>query len=203
MEKMLGSLRNGYVVPAVVGVIALVMAGYLAWLTVRGDDVGSARRGDSGATATPTTPALAVRRVVNQAGGYSVAVPKGLKATRKGPATTIVDRAHTMSVVISPTPRGALAANNRAVLKTMRSSYRRVSLLTSQKQRVDGRPAVVSYGRAVTRKQVRLRFVLTTVKGPKRNFAISTFAAADSNPTKVLPRVRAITNGFRVGTGRG
>jgi hypothetical protein len=171
--------------PAVIGAVALVVAGYLAWLTFQHDD--------------PAAPVdVATRSVVNHRGGYSVKVPDGMKATRTGAATRILDKGRTVTVTIAPTAAGRPADNNKSVLRAMLSTYRTVRLTTSERQRIDGRAAVASYGGAVTRKGVALRFVLITVKGGQHNFAISTFTAADSDPKAVLPRVRAIANGFHV-----
>jgi hypothetical protein len=171
--------------PAVAGVIALVVAVYLGWLTFRHD--GPDR---------PVT--VATHRLVNHKGGYSLKVPQGMKAVRSGAATRILDKDRTVTVTVTPTRRGRPADNNKAVLRAMAATYRTVHLTTSQRQRIDHRPAVASYGQAVTRKGVALRFVLITVKGHRHNFAISTFTAADSDPRTVLPRVRAIANGFHV-----
>ena len=185
--------------PAIIGAVALVVAGYLAWLTFQHDDEGGNR------TTTPAAqgkPAKAVRvdthTVLNRAGGYSLKVPRGMTATRKGVVTRIRDTDRTIAVTVAPIRKGKPADNNKDVLRSMLSTYRTVSLTTSQRQRIDKRAAVASYGKAVTKKGVSLRFVLLAVKGGERNFAISTFTAADSDPNKVLPRVRAISNGFHV-----
>jgi hypothetical protein len=175
--------------PAIIGVVALVVAGYLGWLTFQHDDTEQPVR-------------VATERFVNNKGGYSLTVPKGMSATRQGAATRVLDTARTLTVTITPTRKGTPAENNKAVLRAMVSTYRTVSLTTSERQRIDRRAAVASYGRAVTKKGVALRFVLITIKGVQRNFAISTFTAADSDPEKVLPRVRALANGFHVLAGR-
>lgn len=174
--------------PAIIGVVALVVAGYLAWLTFQHDD----------SPAEQPAAKVATDTLVNHKGGYSVKVPRGMKASRMGAATRIIDKGRTVTVTITPTAKGTPADRNKAVLRAMVSTYRSVNLTTSQRQQVDGRAALASYGRALSKKGVALRFVLISVKGKARNFSISTFAAADSDPNKVLPRVRAITNGFHV-----
>ena len=180
------NLRWTVVVPATVGVLALVLAGYLTWLSFQHGD-------------PPVRPVkVSTSTVVNHLGGYSLEVPKGMHASRKGATTQVRDKPRSITVTITPTVRGKPADNNRSVLRAMLPAYRTVQLTTSERQRIDHRAAVASYGRAVTKKGVALRFVLITVKGLHRNFAISTFTAADSDPDQVLPRVRAIANGFRV-----
>lgn len=180
------NIRWSITAPAIIGTAALVVAGYLAWLTFQHDD-------------KPTQPVkVATNTLVNTSGGYSVKVPKGMKASRKGVTTRVVDKGRSVTVTITPTRSGKPADNNKDVLRAMVSTYRTVRLTTSERQRIDDRAAVASYGQAVTKKGVPLRFVLITVKGSQRNFAISTFTAEDSDPRTVLPRVRAIANGFHV-----
>ncbi len=170
--------------PAIVGAVALLVAGWLLWLTLQKDDDRPVE--------------LDTSLLVNKTGGYSIRVPEGMKAKRTGKVTRVEDTAHTVLVTISPTKGGSPAGTNTAVLAKIGSTYRTVDLVRVQKQKVDGRRAVTSFGRATTKKGVRLRFVLITVKGRERNFTLSTFAAADSDPGTVLPRVRAVANGFHV-----
>jgi hypothetical protein len=180
-------MGSRWTAPALVGVVALVAAGWLLWLTLKGDG------GDHQAAPVATTT------LVNKAGGYTVKVPKGMTAKRAGKATKIVDKGHVIDVTITPTRGGRPAAGNTRVLATMGSTYRTVDLLSTDKKKIDGRNAVISIGKAITKKGVRVRFVLITVKGgPSTNYAISTFTAADSDPNVVLPQVRAIANGFHV-----
>lgn len=172
--------------PAVVGAVTLVVAGYLGWLTFQHDDP------------EPQPVEVATTALVNHRGGYSVLVPEGMRATRNGAVTTIRDRGRTVTMTITPTGPGTPADNNKAVLRAMLATYRTVSLTTSERQRIDHRAAVASYGQAVTKKGVALRFVLISVKGVQRNVAISTFTAAGSDPRTVLPRVRAVANGLHL-----
>lgn len=172
--------------PVAAGMAALLVAGLLAWFTWLQPDQKPA----------DSVVAVQTGTVVNKAGGYSVQLPEGMKARRSGPLTRISDRGRALSVTIAPTTSGDPAATNRKVLRSMGTTYRSVILTTSERLQVDGHRAVASYGRATTAKGVQLRFVLVAVREKTRNVAISAFAAADADPERVLPRVRAITNGF-------
>lgn len=174
-------------VPVVAGVVSLLVACCLAWLTFFQPEDDPA----------PTPPAVETGTVVNATGGYSVQVPVGMRARRSGKVTRITDRQHALSVTISPTTNAKPANTNKAVLQAMGKTYRSVILTTSERLRVDRHQAVASYGRATTTKGTKLRFVLIAVHEGRRSFAISAFADASAAPATVLPRVRAITNGFR------
>ncbi len=184
-----GNIRWNVAAPAIVGALALVIAGYLAWLTFQHDPAAQPAK---------AAPAVTTHTLVNRSGGYSVQVPAGMQATRSGTSTHIRDKGRTLAVTITPTPRGTPASNNTSVLRTMVSTYRSVRLTANEQRRIDGRAALASYGQAVTKKGVALRFLLITITGKSQNFAISTFAAANSDPQKVLPIIRAIANGFHV-----
>lgn len=176
-----------WVAPGVVGALALVVAGWLLWLTLKGDP------------APDPVPQVATTLLVNRTGGYALDVPTGMKATRHGKVTRIVDRDRTINVTVTPTRPGRPAAINTGVLAEMGSTYQEVDLVDRQHTQVDGRPAAITIGKAVTQKGGKVRFVLITVRGgAARNYSISTFTAADSDPTVVLPQVRAIANGFHV-----
>jgi hypothetical protein len=177
-----------WVAPALVGAVAVAVAGWLLWLTFKGD-----------AAPAPVAPKVTTSVLVDKAGGYRLDVPAGMKATRNGQVTKIVDQGHTIDVTVTPSRAGRPAATNTRVLARMGSTYQEVDLIASERQQVDGRPAAITIGKGVTKEGVKVRFVLVTVKGDKsRNYSISTFTAADSDPNVVLPQVRAIANGFHV-----
>lgn len=179
--------RRRWLAPALAGLVALVVAGWLLWLTLQGDP------------APDPVPQVATTLLVNRTGGYALDVPAGLTATRNGKVTKIVDKARTIDVTVTPTRPGRPAASNTRVLAEMGSTYQEVDLVDRQRQQVDGRPAAITIGKAVTQEGGKVRFVLITVKGgAARNWSISTFTAADSDPQVVLPQVRAIANGFHV-----
>lgn len=173
--------------PAAVGAVALVVASWLLWLTLKGDP------------GTDPVPQVATSTLVNRTGGYALEVPEGMKATRNGKITKVVDKDKTIDVTVTPSRPGRPAGTNTRVLAEMGSTYQEVDLVDRQHQQVDGRNAAITIGKAVTAEGVKVRFVLITVKGGMvRNYSISTFTAADSDPNVVLPQVRAIANGFHV-----
>lgn len=185
---------RGLVLPALIGVLALAAATYFGYLTFRDVWVSA------GPTSTETRPAPAVKtdRVVSRAGGFRLRAPRDMSVTRDGTSIRLTDEAQSLVVTLGPGEGGALRAVSTRYLRTIERSYREVRLLRSVPERVDGRPALVSSGRAVNERGVGLRFVALVVSDRPRNYTITAFAAADSDPADVLPRVNAIANSFAV-----
>ena len=69
---------------------------------------------------------------------------------------------------------------SRAVLRRVRSSYDGVRVTTTRRDRVGGRPALSTYGRATNRSGTELRFALVVVRAKPRNYGIASFTAAYS-----------------------
>ncbi|HET7386487.1 MAG TPA: hypothetical protein VFJ19_07465 [Nocardioidaceae bacterium] len=183
---------------AAIGVLALVAAGLYAYLTAR-DTVGS--------TGTaPTASHLATTRYVSHRGGFSVRVPHGYTSTRNGRTTRFANRHKTVVVTIGPvgSPAGrarrdrAVRKSTGKVLAAMRHGYRRTRVLGHRHDRVDGRKSLITYGRVRTHEHQVLRFVVVVVPAKPRDYAITVFTAARTDPTSVLPRVEAFANSFHV-----
>jgi hypothetical protein len=173
-------------VPAAVGVVALLAAACFGCLTVRGRFAG------------PGTEPVAVHTRTVQARGFSVGVPPGMQVTRRHGTLSLADRQHALVVTIGPTTAGPLRRAARDFARSLRDGYRRVRVLGHQPQRVDGRPALATYGHAVNARGSRIRFVTVTVRARPRDFAITAFTGYGSDPTRVLPKVDAIASTFHV-----
>jgi hypothetical protein len=181
-----GSQR--YRAPAVAGVVALVAALVLGYLTVR-DTAGAS-------DASGGVPAVETRRVVSEDGGFAVDAPRDLRVARAGAAVRLTSRERDLAIVVSPAGRGPLRAAEGRVLDRMRRSYRAFTRLGSEPADVDGRRARTTYGHAVNDSGARLRFVVLTIRAGSRNYALAAYTAFDSDPAVVLPRVNAVANGF-------
>lgn len=179
---------RGYVVPAVVGVVALVAALVLGYATVR--DTAGVSGTSAGVVEVDT------RRVVSEEGGFAVDVPRALRVARADGAVRLTSRARDLAIVVSPAGRGSLRAAEDRVLGRMHRSYRAFTRLGSEPADVDGRRARTTYGHAVNDSGVRLRFVVLTIRAGSRNYALAAYTAFDSDPAVVLPRVNAVANGF-------
>jgi hypothetical protein len=181
---------RGYVVPAVVGVTALVAALVLGYVTVR-DTAGA-----TGADATVASTEVDTRRVVSKQGRFAVAVPRGLTVERAGGTVRLASRAKDLAIVVAPAGRGPLVAAEDGVLDRMRRGYRTFTRLGTDPAEVDGQPARTTYGHAVNDTGARLRFVVLTIHVGPRNYALAAYTAFDSDPAVILPRVNAVANGF-------
>ncbi len=172
-----------------VGVAALLAAALFGYITVR----------DSGGTTDQAAPvALHTGTFVSKQGGFRVHVPDGMTVTRTGSAARFTSAARDVVVSVGPISGGPLAQATVRFLDTVRRSYPQVIWLGSHRDRVDGRRAVTTSGQVRARSGAGLRFVVVTVAAPKHNYALTTFAAHDSDPKTVLPRVDAIVNSFHV-----
>jgi hypothetical protein len=191
------SLPRSPLVPAVAGAVALVVAVFLGYLTVR--DVTGPE--PASADATPTAPGaaeVATDRVYSEAAGFAVAVPRDLEATRAGRTVRLVSHAKDLVVVVGPAGPGSLARAERRLLARMKDGYPEVSVLGTQAVEVDGYPAQTVFGNAVNDADTRLRFAVVTVHAGNRNYTVASYAAYDADPAEVLPRVNAVANGFEV-----
>lgn len=173
-------------VPVAAGVVALLAAACLGYLTVRGRLAG------------PGTEPVAVHTRTVLARGFSIGVPHGMQLTRRHGTLSLTDGRHSLVVTVGPTTAGPLRRAARDFGRSLRDGYRRVRVLGHQPQQVDGRPALATYGQAVNAHGTRIRFVTVTVRARPRDFAITAFTAYGSDPTRVLPKVNAIASTFRV-----
>ncbi|RLV49014.1 hypothetical protein D9V37_10550 [Nocardioides mangrovicus] len=169
-----------------IAALAVVLAGYFGWLTLFRP------------AAKPVPPTT----VVNTVGGYRLTVPEGMTATRRGKITSLVDASRSISVTVTTTAGGAPRSTNDAVVATLRRSYQSLTLLGSAARTVDRRPGRATYGAVVDAEGRRIQFVVITVKGRGRNYALSAFAPIGAKGvTAVRHRFDTVVEGFRVGTG--
>lgn len=191
ITRLFGSRR--IVVPVTVGLVALLVGGLFAYITIRD-------RGDEPSDEAAAASAVEVKTepFVSRKGGYSLDVPTALESTTQGPVTTFTSQDKALVVTVGPGERGKLEPASKRFVRTLRDGYRRFDLLGTQKQTIDGRPALVSFGQATNSDKVRIRFVAVVVTNRPRNYTITAFTAFDSDPAVVLPRVNAIVNSFRV-----
>ena len=175
-------------VPGVVGVLALLAAGYFGYLTLRGGAAAPQARADVTQT----------HRVTSRQGGFSIGVPAGMHVTERRGTLTLADRKHDLVVTVGRAGPGALRRAAARFVRMLGRAYSHVRVLGHQPQRIAGRNALATYGRAVNTHRARLRFVTVTVRARPRDFAITAFTAFGSDPARVLPRVDAIASTFRV-----
>jgi hypothetical protein len=172
----------------VVGVLVVVVGAVLTVLALRPDGVPAER----------PAAAVATNRFVSAKGGWSVRVPVGMTAKHLGRSGRFTTRDKQLVITVGPAGRGTLAASRGRLVDGLRSSYPKVDVLGSRRQTLDGRRAVATYGTARTAKGVRVRFVALVVRAASRNDAITTFAAASSDPRRVLRLVDTLEGSFQV-----
>jgi hypothetical protein len=185
---------RGVLVPAVAGSLALVTALVLAYVTVR-DTTGS----EPAAAESSTVTTVETHRVVSRQGGFAVAVPDDMEATRTGTTTVrLVSASKDLAVMVGPAGGGSLGQAEKRLVAQMRRTYPAVTVLGDQATRVDGYPAGTVFGHAVNSARTKLRFAVITIHAGRRNYSVASYAAYDAYPARVLPRVNAVANGFTV-----
>jgi hypothetical protein len=182
---------RGVLVPVVAGSVALALALVLAYVTVR-DLTGADPAPTAAGTKVPT------QRLVSKEGGFAVAVPTDLQVERAGAAVRLVSESKDLVVIVAPAGGGPLPRAERRVLTRMDRDYPEVSVLGREQVEVDGHPGRTVFGHAVNDAGTKVRFAVTTVHAESDNFTLAAYTAFDASPTRVLPRVNAIANGFEV-----
>ena len=177
---------KGARVPVVIGVCALLIAGFLGYLTLR-DTVF-----DKSSGAPADGPYVA------KEAGFSVDAPAALQKETKGRTMKFTTKDKSLVINVGPGESGPLKAADQQFLERMKQGYRRFDLMATEPMKVDGRPALTSSGQATNANNVRIRFVVVTVQAEPRNYTIAAYTAHDSDPAVVLPLVNAVANGFHV-----
>lgn len=177
------------------GVCALLTAGLLAYLTLRDTEPGNPGSAASGQQVVRTPE---VERVVHRRGGFAVAAPTRMRVTREGRTLQLVTGDRSLVVTVGPGAPGALGRGHRAFLGELRSQYGGVSLIGTERTKIDGRRSVSTAGVGVNSNRVQIRFVIVTVAARPRNFTIAAYTARDSDPAITLPLVNAIADGFEL-----
>jgi hypothetical protein len=125
-------------------------------------------------------------------------VPTGMRVDRHHGTLTLSNRRHDLVVTVGRAGAGSLRRAASRFVRSLREGYRQVRVLGHQPQAIGGRQALATYGQAVNRHHVLLRFVTVTVRGRPRDYAISAFTAYRSDPHRVLPQVNGIASTFRI-----
>lgn len=176
-----------------VAVVALLGAGFLGYLTVR-DRGGTA----SAAPTAAHPPSAAPAAFHSRRGGFSLRVPEGMRVHRTGSSVRLDSDDGQLVVTVGPAGRGRLPAVAATLLDRIRGTYHRVRVLGHRQDRVDGRPARTTYGRATNADGVRLRFVVVLVRAEPADYAITAFTRLHSDPAEVLPQVNTVANTLRL-----
>ena len=148
-----GEGRRGVTVAAAVGVVALLAAGLLAWLTLGGGDEDSAATPPAGND--PVT-------VVSRAGGFSVRVPGDLTGTRNGRGIQVATPDKTLLINVGPGPRRSLPDAQASALRAVKQAYRQVRVERGTATRLGGLPARRSVGTLARDDGGQLVFSVTT-----------------------------------------
>lgn len=135
--------------------------------------------------------------VVNEAGGYRVVVPEEWEVQQNGRTTTLSSPDKEVLIRIGIGEQGPLPEAAALFFQKVGRNYRDVKLLGIQAEQVGPRLALAHAGTGTNTRGVRLRFLAITVQNQPRNFGITVFTPANSDPQAVLPRVNRVVETFR------
>ena len=183
-----GEGRRGVTVAAAVGVVALLAAGLLAWLTLGGGDEDSAAAPPAGNE--PVT-------VVSRAGGFSVRVPGDLTGTRNGRGIQVATPDKTLLINVGPGPRRSLPDAQASALRAVKQAYRQVRVERGTATRLGGLPARRSVGTLARDDGGQLVFSVTTAAKGDRTWTVVMFATRDVTTDQLDEWYQPVLDGFR------
>jgi hypothetical protein len=135
--------------------------------------------------------------VVNEAGGYRLMAPDGWKVSQQGPTTKLTSPGKQAVVSVGTGNPGALQDAGALFFQQVGRHYENPKLTGVEGKQIGSRPALVYGGLGINDEKVKIKFLAITVQGKPRNYAISVFTAADSDPQQVLPKVNSVVGSFR------
>ena len=183
-----GEGRRGVTVAVAVGVVALLAAGLVAWLTLGGGDEDSA--------ATPPAGNETVT-VASKAGGFSLRVPGDLTGTRNGRSIQVATPDKTLLVNVGPGPRRPLAAAQDSALRAVKQAYRKVRVERGTATRMGGLPARRTVGTLARDDGGQLVFSVTTAAKGGRTWSVVMFATRDVTEDQLERWYQPVLDGFR------
>jgi hypothetical protein len=190
------------VIPAEIAVVAMLGAiyyGYHAVADAQEEPAKPAASSSATPSAEPTAPPkVKTTRLVSKKGGFAVGVPESVTAKKIGPAVSMTTADKTLNVAIGAVAPATLSATSAALMRDVKNTYTKVRVTRTQTDEVDGHKARATYARARNAEKLQITFVHVVVKSKTRNYVISAFTAADSDPLFVVPRVNAIIDTFEV-----
>jgi hypothetical protein len=191
LDRLPGEGRRGVTVAVATGVVALMAAGLLAWLTW-------GRDGDPSAAVPPPVSAPAAVTVVSRGGGFSLTVPGDLTGTRLGRNVRVATADQTLLVTVGPGPRTSVARAQRSALAAIRDTYGKVRVADSVSTRLGGLPARRAVGTLVRKDGGPLVFSVTTGAQGRRTWSVIMFATRDVTAEDLDRWYQPVLDGFRL-----
>ena len=166
---------------AVVGVLALVAAG---WLGLRALDEPGAADAASSAAGPAGGAKVPMRTHGSPKGGFTVSAPASFRVERKSEVLSLVSRDRRIVVTVGPGPAGSLESAHAALGDAVVASYDGANLEVTERIRIGGQPALRTVG-SVARDGTGLLVSLTTVRDGRRILDATAFASRDLSAGRV------------------
>jgi hypothetical protein len=135
---------------------------------------------------------------VNDQAGYLFSYPDGWKLTRSGTSTTLVDPKDEVQMAFATAPSAPLEETTRRVVDGLTSPYRDVDVVTRDSQVTEqGQSSLVLGGTAVDQTGSTIRFLVVTIEGKARNWAITVRYEPHADVTDSITAIEEIVGSFR------
>jgi hypothetical protein len=147
---------------------------------------------------TPADPSDLVT-VRNKHGGYVFDRPKSWRARKEGSATTAFPRDRSVIVTFGRAPNGALRSASSKLLEEVVRSYEDPAVREqAQLDTIGEYQALTIAGEGTTKKGNVVNFLVIAIDAGRRNFGVTVFTPAGSDPIEVLPDVQQVVSSFRL-----
>lgn len=183
-----GQGRRGVTVAIVVGSVALLAAGLLAWLTLGSDD-------DAVGTTPPAVAAPVT--VVSKSGGFSLTVPGDLTGSRNGSGIQVSSVDKSLLINVGPGPRRTLAEAQASALRAVKRAYRQVRVERGVTTTLGGLPARRAVGSLARADGGQLVFSVTTGARKGRTWTVVMFATREVTAEQLDRWYQPVLDGFR------
>lgn len=181
LARLSARLRERWIF-SLVGVVALAAAAVVGTAVLIGGD---------GAAASSSVD-FEQQKVVNQAGGYRLAVPADWQVTKKNTSTQLIGPNNNAIVTVGIGPKGRLPSVSAEFFAQVGSRYDAVETLGVKARQIGGAPARVWAAIGTNDRGDRVRFSVITIQHGSINYVITVRAGANSDPEQILPRVSSI-----------
>ena len=129
-------------------------------------------------------------RHVNASGAYSFDYPTDWVATDAGASSQVSAPDRSIVMTFAPGARADLDRSSDALVEAVRSEYRDVEILATDRSDVDGSPGRMVSGLATNRSGLCIRFLAITVMESARTYSILVFTDARPILGRCFPRPR-------------
>lgn len=134
----------------------------------------------------------------NVAAGYGFRYPSTWELSEAGTSARLESPGGNTVISFGFGDPGELDAASEGLLEAMPGSGGSQELIGTTRERIAGYPSLLASGTATDASGRPVRFLGIAVRGDVQNYAISIVVPADSDPSRVLPRLERVVASFEI-----